>query len=80
MVVDISGEMKVKNININDDSLLTPERKSELEDTLKSAFIKAQTKAQEVVASKTKEILGFDPSDMASMMGGGGMPSIPGLS
>jgi len=32
------------------------------------AVSKAQTKAQEVVQEKTKEILGFDPSDMANMM------------
>jgi hypothetical protein len=33
-------------------------------------FQKAQDKAQEIVGEKTKEILGVDPSDMASMLGG----------
>jgi hypothetical protein len=28
------------------------------------------------VGEKTKEILGFDPSDMANMMWGGGMPGL----
>ncbi len=77
VVVDISGEMKVQNIAINDDNLLAPDQKSTLESLLVKAVTKAQNKAQEVAAEKTKEILGFDPSDMASMMGGG---KIPGLS
>ncbi|MCS6982613.1 MAG: YbaB/EbfC family nucleoid-associated protein [Candidatus Absconditabacterales bacterium] len=77
VVVDMSGEMKLKSISINDETLLT--NKPKLEETIKEAFIKAQNKAQEVVAQKTKDILGFDPSDMANMMSGGGMPKIPGL-
>ena len=81
IVVDISWEMKVREIHINDTSLLSIEKKSKLEWLLKDCFIKAQNKAQEIVWEKTKEILWFDPSDMANMMwGGGGMPNIPGLS
>ncbi len=82
VVIDITGEMKVRDISINDLALLDPSKKGDLEETIKAAFVKAQSKAQEVVAAKTKEILGFDPSDLAGMMGGagGGMPKIPGLS
>ena len=76
VVVDITGEMKIQAISINDDGLLTPSQKSTLEALLVKAVTKAQTKAQEVAADKTKEILGFDPSDMAGMMGGGKMPGM----
>lgn len=77
VVVDMSWEMKLKSISINDETLLT--NKPKLEETIKEAFIKAQNKAQEVVAQKTKDILGFDPSDMANMMSGWWMPKIPWL-
>lgn len=77
LVVDMTGEMKIHAISINDTALLDPARKTELEELLKKTFVKAQNKAQEVAAEKTKEILGFDPSDMAGMMSGG---KIPGLS
>ena len=77
VVVDISGEMKIQAITINDDGLLSPSQKSHLESLLVKAVTKAQNKAQEVAAEKTKEILGFDPSDMAGMMSWG---KIPGLS
>ena len=76
IVVDISGEMKLRDFHINDDSLLSPERKSELESLVIKCFQKAQTKAQEIVGEKTKEILWVDPSDMASMLGGWGMPGM----
>ena len=76
IVVDISGEMKVQDIKINDNSLLNPNDKDALEKKLMAAVSKAQQKAQEVVQEKTKEILGFDPSDMAGMMWGGGMPGL----
>jgi DNA-binding protein YbaB len=74
VVVDITWEMKLRDLHINDESLLNPSKKSELEEIIVKTFGKAQTKAQEVVAEKTKEILGFDPNDMASMMAGGWMP------
>lgn len=77
VVIDISGEMKVQNVTINNTNLLDPAHKEELESLLLRSFVKAQNKAQEVAAEKTKEILGFDPSDMANMMSGG---KIPGLS
>jgi DNA phosphorothioation-dependent restriction protein DptG len=76
IVVDISGEMKIKNLSINDVNLLHPERKEHLEQLLITAIQKAQTKAQEVVAEKTKEILGVDTNDLAGMLGGGGIPGL----
>jgi len=68
VVIDITGEMKLRDITINDLTLLSPDQKGKLEDTIKACFTKAQNKAQEVVAEKTKEILGFDPSQLAGMM------------
>lgn len=76
VVVDISGEMKLRDLKIHDLSLLSPTHKEQLEKLITLCFQKAQAKAQEIVAEKTKEILGFDPSDMANMMGGGGMPGL----
>ncbi|MDR0282305.1 MAG: YbaB/EbfC family nucleoid-associated protein [Candidatus Peribacteria bacterium] len=57
IVIDISGEMKLKDLKINDISLLDPSKKVQLENLLITAFQKAQNKAQEIVAEKTKEIL-----------------------
>ena len=76
VVVDISGEMKLRDLHIQDESLLSPSKRTELEKLITACFQKAQTKAQEIVGEKTKEILGFDPSDMANMMWGGGMPGM----
>lgn len=76
VVVEMTAEMKVHALNINDTSLLSVDKKSLLESLLIKTFVKAQTKAQEVAAEKTKEILGFDPSDMAGMMAGGKMPGM----
>ena len=76
VVIDISGEMKIKDLHINDESLFTPSRKSELENLLITAIQKAQNKAQEVVAEQTKEILGVDTNDLAGMLGGGGLPGL----
>ena len=74
IVVEMSGEMKVSGFFINDSGLLSVDKKQILESLVVKAFQKAQNKAQEVVAEKTKEILGFDPSDMAGMMAGGKIP------
>ena len=71
VVIDISWEMKIKDLHINDESLFTPSRKSELENLLITAIQRAQNKAQEVVAEQTKEILGVDTNDLAGMMSGG---------
>lgn len=76
VIVDISGEMKLRDLKINDTKLLDPEKKEDLEKLLVTCFQKAQNKAQEIAAEKTKEILGFDPSDMAGMLGGGGIPGL----
>lgn len=74
--VDITGEMKLKNFAINDVNLLDPSKKTDLEELTVKCFVKAQNKAQEVAAERTKDILGFDPSDMANMMWGGGIPGL----
>lgn len=76
LVVDITGEMKVADVVINDLGLLHPDKKKTLEEWLLEAFNKAQKKAQEVAAEKTKDILWFDPADMAGMMGGWKLPGM----
>ena len=70
VVIDITWELKVTNVTINDESLLSPAKKTELENLLLATMTKAQTKAQEVVQEKTKEILGMDPNDLAWMLWG----------
>ena len=80
VIVEISAEMKLKNVKIEDESLLNPGMKSVLEERIKKAFEKGQQKAQEVAMQKTKEILGFDPNDLARMLGGGlGGMKLPGF-
>jgi DNA-binding protein YbaB len=82
ILIDISGETKIKEIQIHDPSWVLPaDVKKHLEKCMKVAFEKGQAKAQEIAQEKTKEILGFDPSQLAGMMwgSGGGMPNIPGL-
>jgi len=79
VIVEITGEMKLNIVEIKDDSIMTPDRKAELEWYLKTAFDKAQTKAQEVSMTKTKDILGFDPQDLMGWLAGGAMPKIPWL-
>lgn len=82
VIVEISAEMKIKKVEIVDESVLSIEHKTKLEQAIQIAFEKGQAKAQEIATEKTKEILGFDPSQMASMLGGSGgaMPGMPGLS
>jgi DNA-binding protein YbaB len=80
VLIDISGETKIKEVSIHDPSgVLSDDIKKHLEKCMKIAFEKWQSKAQEIAQEKTKEILGFDPSQLGSMMWGGGMPNIPGL-
>lgn len=76
VIIDINGEMKIQDLQINDLSLLDPTQKEILEKLLMTAITKAQNKAQEVVQEKTKEILWFDPSDMANMMWGWWIPGM----
>ena len=68
VVIDVTGEQKIKSVTIEDTELLSVERKEELEKAIKACFEKGQAKAQEVAMQKTKEILGFDPNDIANMM------------
>ena len=49
-------------------ALFDYEKKEDLEELIKAAFQKAQNKAQEVVAEKTKEVMGVDTNDLASML------------
>ena len=60
----MTGEMKLKDFKINDTSLLDLSKK----ELVLKAFQKAQNKAQEIAAEKTKDILGFDPSNLAGML------------
>ena len=83
IVIDMTGEMKIRDFKVNELALLDPSKKEVLEELVVKAFQKAQNKAQEVAAEKTKDILGFDPSNLTGMLGGGnggGIPNIPGLS
>ena len=64
----MTGEMELKDFKINDTSLLDLSKKEVLEDLVLKAFQKAQNKAQEIAAEKTKDILGFDPSNLAGML------------
>jgi DNA-binding protein YbaB len=76
VIVDISGEMKLRDLKINDTNLLNPAKKEQLEALITSCFQKAQTKAQEIAAEKTKEVLGFDPSNIGNMLGWWGIPGM----
>ncbi len=76
IVVDISGEMKLKDLKINDTNLLDPNKKEQLESLIVACFQKAQNKAQEVAAEKTKEVLWFDPSNIWNMLGGWWIPGM----
>ena len=64
VVVDLDWEMKLRNFMINDTTLLNPSKKSELEKLVISTFQKAQAKAQEVAAEKTKDLLWVDPNNL----------------
>ncbi len=82
IIIDMTWEMKVRDFKVNNLELLDPSKKEELEELVVKAFQKAQNKAQEVAAEKTKEVLWFDPSNLAWMLGGGNwwwIPGIPGL-
>lgn len=67
VVVDLDGNMKLKNFVINDIKLLDPSKKSELEKLVIATFQKAQTKAQEVMAEKSKDVLWVDPNNLWSL-------------
>jgi len=57
VIIDITADMKVKDVKIEDETLLSLDRKTELEESIKNAFIKGQQKATEVAMEKTKEVL-----------------------
>jgi len=64
VVIDLDWEMKLRNFVINDKNLLDPSKKSELESLITATFQKAQTKAQEVAAQKTQDLLWVDPNNL----------------
>ena len=68
VVIEITGEQKIRAVTIEDETLLDVASKSRIELAILKAVEKWQAKAQEVAMEKTKDILGFDPNDMASMM------------
>lgn len=68
VIIDITADTKVKDVKIEDETLLSVDRKSELEENIKKAIIKWQEKAQQVAMDKTKEILWFDPKQLTSML------------
>ena len=70
VIVEITWEQKIKNVSIEDDALMDLSQKSRLEKAIKVAIEKWQAKAQEVAMEKTKDILWFDPNDLAGMMWG----------
>ena len=76
VIIDFSADMKVKDIKIEDETLLSPSKKEELERALKYALEKAQNKAQEIASQKTEEILGFNPNDLSSLMWGAKLPGM----
>ena len=79
VVIDITADTKVKDVKIEDESLLSVDRKEDLEQAIKGAIVKWQQKTQEVAMEKTKEILGFDPAQLMWWMWGGQW-GFPGLS
>jgi DNA-binding protein YbaB len=73
VLIDITGEMKVRDVTIDaPDELISESVRKILSDLVKAAFEKWQAKAQQVAMENTKEILGFDPNDLAGMMWGMG--------
>ena len=78
ILMDMSAEMDITDVKIEDETLLSTENKTKLEAAFISAYRKAKTKAQQIAMEKTKEVLGFDPNELMGGLGGG-MPKIPGL-
>lgn len=70
IVIEITWEQKIRSVVIEDDTLLDVSSKHRMETAILKAVEKWQAKAQEIAMEKTKDILGFDPNDMAGMMSG----------
>lgn len=79
ILIDMSGEMDITDVQIEDESLMDIAMKEKLEKAFMAAYRKAKSKAQQVSMEKTKEILWFDPQDMLGGMMWWGMPKIPWL-
>lgn len=56
VAVVYNGEQKMVSVEI-DQSLLSPDRKTELEQTLIRVAAEAQSRAQSIAAEKTKEVM-----------------------
>lgn len=69
VVVEITWDMKIRDIKINDDSLLNPSNKSKLEELLMAVIQKWFTKVWEVVAEKNKDLLWWiDAGSLSEML------------
>ena len=44
VIIDITAEMKVKDVKIEDNNLLDPSRKEDLENAIRTCFVKGQNK------------------------------------
>lgn len=56
ITIVFNGELKLINIKI-DESLLSPDRKGELERLLKETFVQGMAKAQAVAAEQSREVM-----------------------
>ncbi len=54
--VTITGELKLKSVTI-DESMLNPGRKLELERLIQATIAEAFTRAQQIAADKTREVM-----------------------
>ncbi len=79
ITIDITADMKIRKVSIEDETLLSVDNKEKLEEAIKNAFVKWQQKATEVAMEKTKEILWFDPNELWKMFWWGGVWWFPGL-
>jgi DNA-binding protein YbaB len=57
VVVVLSADQKIKEIKV-DESLLSPDKKSEIEDKLVKVVSEGLSRAQAVAAEKTKSLMG----------------------
>lgn len=66
VTIVMNGELKVERITI-DESLLAPEKKRELEQSLMDTMREALTKAQAIAAEKSKEMMKAMNIDLPGM-------------
>lgn len=56
VTVVFTGDLKMASINV-DEAMLAPERKAELERSLKDTITQGMQQAQQVAAEKTREVM-----------------------